>query len=145
MAELENTNPIMDNPGTNPLNPELEVSTPTTAAEPEQAPDFSQLFSENIADSTPIQETEPSPSIETPSLQPSAQEPITPLEPINQPTEAPVQQEQTVNIEQEIANTSLDSYQNPQSSQEAIAAQKARIEQQKLAWLNEHKKKAKRS
>lgn len=145
MAELENTNPTMDNPGTNPLNPELEVSTPTTAAEPEQAPDFSQLFSENIADSTPIQETEPSPSIETPSLQPSAQEPVTPLEPINQPTEAPVQQEQTVNIEQEIANTSLDSYQNPQSSQEAIAAQKARIEQQKLAWLNEHKKKAKRS
>ena len=130
MAELENTNPIMDNAG-NPVNPEPEVNAATS--EPEQDPDYSQLFSENIAESTQTQ-NEPAPTVDD----------ATPSEPVNQPVETPVQ-EQAVNIEQEIAHTSLDNHQPVQPSQEAIEAEKARVEQQKLAWLKEHEKKAKKS
>jgi hypothetical protein len=151
MAELENTNPIMDNPGDGPINPEPEVnvashSSEPVTAEPEQAPDFSQLFSENIADSTPIQETQSAPSVNTVNVQ--SQETATPVESSSQPNEAPVQgqlQEQPVNFEQEIAHTSLDNHQGTQPSQETIEAQKAKIEQQKLARLKEHEKKAKKS
>jgi hypothetical protein len=147
MAELENTNPIMDNPGESPINPAPEVNVANPSAEPvaesEQAPDFSQLFSESIADSTPIQESQPAPSVDTVNVQPS-QETTTPVESTSQPSEAPVQ-EQPVNFEQEIAHTSLDNHQNVQPSQEAIEAQKARIEQQKLAWLKQHEDKARKS
>ena len=128
MAELENTNPIMGNPG-NPINP---GSTP----EPEQAPDYSQLFSENIAESTPAQ-SEPAPTVNPVASQPVQEERVTPS---NQQTETPAQ-EQTINFEQEIANTSLDNH----TSQEAIEAQRARAEQQKLAWLKEHETKASKS
>ncbi|MBQ5945071.1 hypothetical protein IJL65_01370 [bacterium] len=139
MAELENTNPVMDNPG-NPVNPE-----PTS--EPQQAPDFSQLFSENIAEGTPIQQNEPA-SVDNVTTQPIQEESVTPSDPANQPTETPAQQqpqEQTINFEQEIAHTSLDNHQNVQPSQEVIEAQKARIEQQKLARLKKHESKAKKS
>ena len=134
MAELENANPIMDNPGENPINPE-----------PEQAPDFSQLFSENVSDATPMQESEPAPAAGTPAQQPVQEEPVASSEPVSQPVEAPVQEEQTVNIQKELEHTSLDDHQATQPSQEAIEAQKARVEQQKLAWLKEHEKKAKKS
>ena len=148
MAELENTNPIMDNPEESPINPAPEVNAANLSAEPvtaesEQAPDFSQLFSESIADSTPIQESQQAPSVDTVNVQPS-QETATPVESTSQPSEAPVQ-EQPVNFEQEIAHTSLDNHQNVQPSQEAIEAQKARIEQQKLTWLKQHEDKARKS
>ena len=84
MAELENTNPAMDNPG-NPVNPE-----PTS--EPEEAPDFSQLFSENIGESTPIQQSEPAPSVDTVATQPIQEGSVASPEPSNQPSEAPVQE-----------------------------------------------------
>ena len=54
MEELENANPTMENPGENPANPNgVEVENPAT--EP-QSTDFSQLFSENIAEETPVKE-----------------------------------------------------------------------------------------
>lgn len=134
MAELENANPIMDNPGENPINPE-----------PEQTPDFSQLFSENVSDATPMQESEPAPTVEATAQQPVQEEPVTPSEPVSQPVQAPLQEEQAVNIQKELEHTSLDNHQATQSSQETTEAQKARVEQQKLAWLKEHEKKAKKS
>ena len=132
MSELENTNPTMDNPGDNQSTPSSETNAQSTMPE-QQGADYSQLFSENIAENNSNQSGE-----STADVQPNVQEAIS--QPVNQPDEAPAQQE-TVNIEQEIAHTSLDNHQ----SQEAIEAQKARVEQQKLAWLKEHEKKAKKS
>ncbi len=146
MEELENTNPVMDNPGDAPATAK-DLWAENLAPEPQQAPDFSQLFSENIAENSPAQ-NESAPAMDTANSQPVQEQNITPSELADQPTETPVQQqpqEQTVNFEQEIAHTSLDNHQNVQPSQEAIEVQKARIEQQKLARLKKHESKAKKS
>ncbi len=54
MEELENASPTMGDPGENPANPNsTNIENPAT--EP-QSTDFSQLFSENIAEETPVKE-----------------------------------------------------------------------------------------
>jgi len=54
MEELENANPTMENPGENPTSPDgMEIENPATQP---QSTDFSQLFSEDITEETPIKE-----------------------------------------------------------------------------------------
>ena len=54
MEELENANPTMENPGETPANPNA-VEVENSATE-QQSTDFSQLFSEDIAEETPVKE-----------------------------------------------------------------------------------------
>lgn len=141
MEELENTNPIMDNPGENPVTPEPEVNASTSPAEPEQSQDFSQLFSENIAENTPaqqsepIQETQPVSSPVVPQPQENQVETITP---------EPQVEVETPSFEKVMEDTTLDNSQSIQAAQ-AAEQKKAALEQQKLAWLKQHEDKARKS
>ena len=109
MEELENTNPVMDNPGDNPVNPNnMDAENP---APEQQGTDFSQLFSENIAENTPAQK-EPTPSVDTVVSQPIQEESVTSLEQTNQVTESPVQETETVNFEKEIEHTTFNNSRN---------------------------------
>lgn len=159
MEELENTNPTMDTPMDNPATPNTsEVNLQNSAAE-QWNTDYSQLFSENIAENAPVQE-EPVSSDST-DLQQNSEEPAnvvewtTPQAKINQQPEVVSQPEVQVqepqveapepNFQKELENTSLDNSQNIQAAQQAEAQQKARLEQQRLAQLKEHESKARKS
>ena len=152
MSDLENTSPIMDNPGENPVNPnDLEADLQNPMPEEQQSPDFSELFSENISGNTPIQEEpiqeQSVPSSETTYSQENSEEITKTPEPINQDDEVLVSE---TNFDQVIEHTALDN--NPQNVQTAqptaTELQKAAIEQQKLLLLKQKEadtKKAKRS
>ena len=174
MEELENANPTMENPGENPANPNgVEVENPAT--EP-QSTDFSQLFSENIAEETPVKEElaqeEPAQQKEISSpAQSELQEVQSELQEAQSEsnntgtttqvtdvtnTETNVLNPEFTNNEndiqisehafdKQIANTSLDNHQNIQTPQVTAEQRKAAIEQQKLAWLKQHEKKARKS
>ena len=161
MSDLENTNPIMDNPGEDLVNPnDLGTNLQNPMPEEQQAPDFSELFSENISENTHIQEElvqeepvqeepaqeEPTPSPETPDLQENSEELASTPEPVNQ-EEVLVSE---TNFDQVIEHTALDN--NPQNVQTtqpgANELQKATIEQKKLLLLKQQEaqtKKAKKS
>ena len=145
MEELQNTNPAMDNPDLNPVAPEdtnSNVQNPVT--EQQQSTDYSQLFSENISENNsaenlqnqnePVAPVETIPQPETPNVS----------EPVKPSVQETRDQALEPNFQKELENTSLDNSQNIQTAQQ-VAEQKARIEQQKLAWLKEHESKAKKS
>ena len=144
MEELENTNPVMDNAGNNPNTPynlDQNLQDPTPE---QQRQDLSQLFSEDISENNSAEnlqnQNEPVAPVET------IPQPETPN--VSEPVKPSVQEtrDQTLepNFQKELENTSLDNSQNIQTAQQ-VAEQKARIEQQKLAWLKEHESKAKKS
>ena len=113
MEELENTNPVTVNPGENPLNPnDLGVENQDT--EPQQSTDFSQLFSENIAESTPVQD-EPVSFPDTPNLQENPQETINFWESAQQEAET---QASEPTFEKMIEQTVLNNSQNSQTTQQ---------------------------
>ena len=144
MEELENTNPVMDNAGNNPNTPynlDQNLQDPTPE---QQRQDLSQLFSEDISENNsaenlqnqnePVAPVETIPQPETPNVS----------EPVKPSVQETRNQTLEPNFQKELENTSLDNSQNIQTAQQ-VAEQKARIEQQKLAWLKEHESKAKKS
>lgn len=174
MEEFENKNPVMDNSGESPTSPN-DLWAENTAPQ-QQGPDFSELFSENIAEEVavkqePIQEdlsqTQPAQSepIQTEPVQESpVQTEVSSVQPDLQAiqqepnTETPAEPAETNTVEnnvevpenafsKEIQHTALDNSQNAQdiATAQIAAQQKAKIEQQKLAWLKQHESKARKS
>ena len=135
MEELENTNPVTDNPGENPLNPNnLGIENPST--EPQQNTDFSQVFSENIAESTPIQD-EPVSFPDTPNLQENPQETINFWESVQQEAETQVSQP---SFDKMIEETALNNSQKPQTTQQTTEQNPATEQQKKsenwfIKWI----------
>jgi hypothetical protein len=164
MSDLENTNPIMDNPGEDLVNPNnLEADLQNPMPEEQQAPDLSELFSENISENTQVQEEpvqeepvqeepvqgepvqeEPISSPETPDLQENSEQVTEAPKPVNQEDEVLISE---TNFDQVIEHTALDN--NPQNVQTAQPAkselQKAAIEQQKLLLLKQQEAQAKKA
>ena len=126
MEELENTNPVTVNPGENPLNPnDLEIENQAT--ETQQSTDFSQLFSENITESTPIQD-EPVSFPDTPNLQENPQETINFWESAQQQAETQVSEP---TFEKMIEETALNNSQNPGITQQTTEQNPATEHQNK--------------
>lgn len=122
MEELENANPTMENPGENPVNPNgVEVENPATE---QQSTDFSQLFSENIAEETPISE-------ETPIKEGIIQEETPQQEEISSPAQPELQEVQSeVQPESQIPQPELQETQPESSNTETATLVTESIETQ---------------
>ena len=174
MEELENANPTMKNSGENPANPNsADVENPTIEPESSDFSQlFSENISEeapvqeDLVQEEPIQQEEiSSPAQSEPQEVQSelqeAQSESNNTETTTQVTDATNTETNVLNPEftnnendiqisehafdKQIANTSLDNHPNIQTPQVTAEQRKAAIEQQKLAWLKQHEKKARKS